>query len=475
MIVPYLIASLIIAILLFINKNRLANNIMVGAFLVLQCVYTIFEFKVKGSYDSVFFKADSLGLLMLLVLTIVTIPAFLHKYNYINPQDETPRARGVYYGAMVLLVMALSAAYLSSHIAVTWIFVEITTLSASALVFHRRNIGSIEATWKYIFVCSISLVFVFVGILLVSISLGSAQHTQLQYDSLMSLAPSLDPLWIKIAFVFIFVGYTAKFGLVPMYTAGIDAKDKAPAPAAALLSSVLMNAGFVGIYRFYQIVVRTNLLSWANNIVIVTSVLSILVAAVYLLKVKNIKRMFAYSSVEHMGVVALGLALGKPGYFAAILHIVLHTFTKSAMFFHVGHIFHFYKSKNIYDIGNYYRYNLSGAIFLLLAFISITAMPPSGLFISELMMFGALIESKHYVVLAMVVVLLTIIIWALGKSVLKILFTPHSNIKLQPNVKVNAGETILQYLLLALTIYLGLCPPEFFVNLINESVQLLIF
>ncbi|MBO7478247.1 MAG: hypothetical protein J6U04_09985 [Salinivirgaceae bacterium] len=475
MTIIYLIASILIALLLFVNKSRALNGVLVALFGLAQCAFTVYEFTLRGQSDSVYFKADALALLMLAVLTIVGLAALVHKFNYVSPEAETPRSRGIYYGAMVLLIMALSAAYLSSHIAVTWIFVEITTLSASALVFHRRNIGSIEATWKYIFVCSISLVFVFIGILLLSISLGNAGQAQLQYDSLMSVASTLDPLWIKIAFVFVFVGYTAKFGLVPMYTAGIDAKDKAPAPAAALLSSVLMNAGFVGIFRFYQIVTRTSVKPWAETIMMIAAVLSILVSAVYLLKVKNVKRMLAYSSVENMGVVALGLAAGGVGYFAAILHLVLHTFVKSAMFFHTGHIYSYFRSKNIYNIGNYFRYNRAGAVFVLLAFVCVAAMPPSGLFISELLTFKALIGSHHILALVLTIVLLTTIIWALGKNFFKILFVDSSAVSVQPAVKQNVTELVLQYGLLGLAIWLGMCPPQFFVDLINDAVQLLTY
>ena len=475
MIIAYLIASITIALLLFVSRNRALSIALMTLFVLLQCGLTAYEFTIKDLADAVYFKPDALALIMLAVLTVVCIPAFIHKCNYVNPEDDSPRVRGIYQGAMVLLVTALSAAYLSAHIAVTWIFVEITTLSASALVFHRRNAGSIEATWKYIFVCSISLVFVFIGILLLGISLGNAQQFDLQYDTLVKLAPTLDTFWIKIAFVFIFAGYTAKFGLVPMYTAGIDAKDKAPAPAAGLFSSVLMNVGFVGVFRMWQIVAHTSVMPWAANVVAVAALLSILIAAVYLLKVKNVKRMLAYSSVEHMGVVALGLAAGGVGYFAAILHIVLHTFAKSALFFQVGHIYHIYHTKNIYHIGNYLKFNRAGAVLLLLGFVCITAMPPSGLFISELMVFKSIFEAHSYLALIAVLVMLTIIIWALGKNFFKMLFTPAPSCGNIGEIKVSPIETISQFVLLALVFWLGMCPPQFFVDLINDAVQLLTY
>ncbi len=372
----YLIIAVVLAGSLFLNRNNFLNKMLVWLFILLQVAVTLRAFFSKGIADSEFFTPDALSILLLCTLTLISIPALLHSYDYIYQEKDTPKSRGIYYGSMVLFIMALSAAYLSSHIAVTWIFVEITTLSASALIFHRRNAGSIEATWKYIFVCSISLAFVFIGILFLSLAMGDASQESLHYQTLVSLAPTLQTDWLKLAFLFIFSGYTVKLGLVPMYTAGIDAKDKAPTPPAALFSSVLMNVGFLGIFRFYSVIASTSIHAWADNVMMIAAFLSVFVAAVYMLKVKNIKRMLAYSSIEHMGIVILGLAAGGIGYYAAILHLILHSFAKSAFFLQIGHLYKTFRTKNISGIGNYFGYNVPGAVFILLAFICITAMPP---------------------------------------------------------------------------------------------------
>jgi hydrogenase-4 component F len=211
---------------------------------------------------------------------------------------------------------------------------------------------------------------------------------------------------MKLAFLFIFTGFTAKAGLVPMYTAGIDAKDKAPYPAAALLASVLMNAGFTGIYRFYEITSHTSIYGWTNKIMLISAILSVFVATVYMLRVKNIKRMMAYSGVEHMGLVMLGMAAGGIGYYAAILHLILHSFAKPALFFQFGQIYRTYGSKSVYDIGYYFRYNITGAMVLLFAFFVITAMPPSGMFVSEFLIFKSLFVSGHLWVLILVMIFL---------------------------------------------------------------------
>jgi len=258
-----------------------------------------------------------------------------------------------------------------------------------------------------------------------------------------------------------------------MYTAGIDAKDTAPAPAAALLSSVLMNMGFIGIFRFYAVISQTSLHNWANLIILIAAVLSVFVATVYMTKMMNIKRMFAYSSIEHMGLVMIGLAVGGVGYYAAILHIILHSFVKSSMFFQFTQLYRVFQSKSIYHVGNYFKYNPAGAMVILIAFISATAMPPSGLFVSEFMIFRALFESGNIFILLLVLLMLTIIIWAFGKNVFKILFTPAVGFDDSKVPVISPWESASQYGLLAMSFWLGLNPPRIFTELINDAITFL--
>ena len=456
--------------MLYFFRNKTVSNILLSCFIIVQWALTIHAYNNLEIVQWVYFMPDSISVILLIVLSIIAIPAFFHSTIYFTKHPYSPREEGMYYAAMVILLAALSAAYLSNHIAITWIFVELTTLSASALIYHRRNLKTLEGTWKYVFVCSISITLVFIGILFLTIAIQQEGFKDLTYKSLLADAPVLSVFWLKLAFLFIFTGFTAKAGLVPMYTAGIDAKDKAPYPAAALFSSVLMNVGFLGIFRFYEIISRTSILPWANKIMMISGILSIFVATVYMLRVKNIKRMMAYSSVEHMGIVVLGLAAGGVGYFAAILHIVLHSLAKPAMFFQFGQIYRIYGSKSVYDVGNYFKYNITGAIVLLLAFFIITGMPPSGLFISEFMVFRSLFEAGNLWLLIIVLLLLTIIIWAFGKNVFKMLFINPIGFNDDNIEKIHPSESISQFVLFALVIYLGLNPPDMLVNLINASI-----
>ncbi|MNS39962.1 Hydrogenase-4 component B [compost metagenome] len=467
----YLIGAFIISVLLFFNRNKWMNYLLTLLFMVLQWAFTIYEYNHLNTPEFVYFTPDALALIFLIVLSIVCVPAFYHSHIYCNSKQENPRHRGIYFAATTLLLTALSAAYLSNHIAVTWIFVELTTLSTSALIYHRRNINSLEGTWKYLFVCSISITLVFIGILFLSFAVQQSGGTDLFYKEMFEKASGMNVFWLKLAFLFIFTGYTSKAALVPMYTAGIDAKDKAPSPSGALLSSVLMNVGFIGIFRFYEIISPTAIFPWANKIILITGFLSVFVATVYMLRVKNLKRMFAYSSVEHMGLIMLGLASGGIGRYAAILHLVLHSLAKPTLFFQMGQVYRIYKSKSIYDIGDYFKYNLSGAMVLLLAFFVVTAMPPSGMFISEFLIFRSLFESGNILLLGIVLFLLTMIIWSFGKNIFKMLFIKPVNFNDANLEKISPIESLSQYILLALVIYLGLNPPAELVNLINNAIS----
>lgn len=468
--------AFIICISLYFNRKKNINYILLSIYAIILVSFTSYQYLHLNTTQNEVFRPDALGVLLLCALTVVALPILFHGYRYIEIHniDETPHSRGLFFAAMVMLISACCMAYLSNHIAVTWIFVELTTLSASILIYHHRNIRALEGVWKYVFICAISITFIYIGILFLSLSLKQAGIDDLSFNSLYANANKLNPFWLKLAFIFIFTGFTAKLGLVPMYTAGIDAKDKAPAPAGAIFSSMLMNVGFVGIYRVYAIMAHTPLLHWANTIILIAAVLSIFVATVYMTRIKNIKRMFAYSGIEHMGIVMLGLAAGGIGVYAAILHLLLHTLIKPSLVLQYNQIYWVYQSKSIYDMGNYFKYNKAGSIVILLAFISATATPPSGMFISELLIFQSLFQANHLLILLTVLLLLTMIIWGFGINVFKILFTPPLIINEARIPKISPFESLPQYALLTIAVLIAYNPPNQLVTLIQDAVKLVI-
>lgn len=189
---------------------------------------------------------------------------------------------------------------------------EATTLGASVLIYHNRNQDS-WATWKYLFVCSIGIAIAFAGILFLGLAAHKVGHIDFSFAAIKLEASRLNPVWLQACFLLVLTGFSVKMGLVPLFNVDIDAKDASPSQVGASLSSVLMNAGFVAIYRFYDAFSGTTILPWMNKLLMITGLVSLFFAAAYLLKVKNIKRLFAYSSMEHASLVMIAFSCGGWG------------------------------------------------------------------------------------------------------------------------------------------------------------------
>ena len=181
--------------------------------------------------------------------------------------------------------------------------------------------------------------------------------------------------------------------------------------------------------------------------------------------------MSAYSSLENMGIVAIGLGVGGIGYYAVFLHLIFHSFTKASIFYQIQQVHRIYKSYLIRNTGSYFKYYTVGAFVILLAFICITAMPPSGMFISEFMIFRAIFEHHYIWLLVVLLILLTLAMWALGKNFFRLIFTPPVNFNPAEIEKIRARESLSQFILLGLVIYLGFNPPQQMVDLINEAIK----
>jgi len=469
----YLILSLLIILSIFTFRQRKIIYPLVISFIILQWALTIYEYINLNNIQFYYFMPDAIGIILLFVLSVLASTSLLYSFIYIGHRQDTPQAESIYWSALILLISAISCAYLANHAAIAWIFVEITTLSASVLIYHRRTERSLEGSWKYLFICSVSVALIFIGILFLGLATQQSKVGDLFYSNLFNNAGRLDEFWLKAAFLFIFTGYTAKAGLVPMYTAGIDAKDKAPSPASAIFSSALMNVGFLGIYRIYSIAAKTNIHQWSKIVLIVSALLSLFIAAAYMLRVRSFKRMFAYSSVEHMGLMTIGLSMGGAGLFGSILHLILHSFTKAGLFYQYGSVFRVIKSKFINDAGGYFEKNSSGALVLLLGFFMITAIPPSGMFISEFYIFRSMFENGYLWLLIITAVLLTFIIRTFGEIIFKLLFHRDENRSLEEkqNTRISIWESVPQYGLLAAVVYIGYNPPDILVTLINAAIK----
>ncbi len=372
-----------------------------------------------------------------------------------------------------MLSASLNGAYFADHLGTLWSFIEATTLCVAVLIYHDRTNHALEATWKYVFISSIGLAIALVAILCISIASSKEGVPDLNLSSIVAHAQGMDTTWIKIAFILSLAGFSSKMGLFPLHAICVDAHTVAPAPISAFISTTLMNVGFLGIYRMYCIVAQTDALPWANRVLMIVGIISMTLSAVQLLKIKHFKRMFAFSSMEHMGIVALALSAGGIGYYAAIFHIVLHSFAKAGLFYQIGQVYSVYRSHLIKESGNYMKLNPLGALVIILTFISVTAIPPSGLFISEFMMFKSLFAGEHYFVAIVALFLLTIILYVIGKCLMHLLYFKGEGIATLKPVKLNNLETLSQFVLLGLIFYLGANPPVFFTDLITGATAIL--
>jgi hydrogenase-4 component F len=365
----------------------------------------------------------------------------------------------------------MSGAYLANGMTTVWIFVEATTLAVAALICHDRTSIALEATWKYVFVCSLGIALAYLGILFLGFTVHDARLLHLSFDSISEIARMANPLYLKVAFVFVLVGYSTKMGLFPMHTVTVDAHTVAPPPISAFISTTLMNVGFLAIFRIYALFSATTILPFMNHVLILSGMLSLLVSAGYMLKAKHNKRMLAYSSLENMGIVAVALGIGGIGYYAAILHIVLHSFTKAGLFYQMGQSYKVMGTYKLDESGNYMNLYPAGATALLLGFLCITAIPPSGMFISELYLMKAMVVSGNWFLLVAVGILLCFVLYALLTRVLHIVYSQPREKPLHELQKVNPWQTVTQFFLFGIVIFICFYQPGPLRELIESIIK----
>lgn len=459
----YIIASVALAALLFVPRTRNAVQWLASCFYAMQAALAVWVlWGHVGAITSRFFTHDELGTLFFVLMAVVSAIAFFQSNRYLD-RENLARFK-IYHISLILLCVSASGVYFANNMAVTWIFLEATTLATAVLVYHRRTAQSLEATWKYIFVCSTGLAVAYLGILLMS---TVAVHGEMSYAGLARVVADGNPLYLKIAFLFILVGYSCKMEIFPLYTIGVDANMMAPTPASAVISTVLVDAGFVAFFRTYKLIALSPVYAWAQHVLIIAGLLSVLIGAVYLRRTNNYKRFFAYSTVENMGIVMIALGVGGAGIFAAVLHVMAHTFIKAGIFFQVARIGKLYGSYRINRIGNYFRIDRVGGVAVLLGLVCLLAFPPSALFVSETMIFKQMITDRSWWLLAVLVLLLCFVMYSLCYRILQLCYKPVDVSRIDPASRVMTW-TGLGLILCAAA--LGIMQPQFLVEFINAII-----
>ena len=453
-------------VMLFRNKTLIKAITIL--FVAVHVAFTLYCWVHIDETVFGYFTFDRIGVLLLSILSILTITTVYHGFIYVK--NDSPEVYAIYHTALIALVTAMSGAYLANGMTIVWIFVEATTLAVAALIYHDRTAMALEATWKYVFVCSVGIALAYIGILFLGFTVNDARLLHLSFASVSEIARMADPLYLKIAFVFILVGYSTKMGLFPMHTVTVDAHTVAPPPISAFISTTLMNVGFLAIFRIYALFSATSILPFMNNVLILSGTLSLLVSSGYMLKAKHNKRMLAYSSMENMGIVAIALGIGGIGYYAAILHIVLHSFTKAGLFYQIGQSYKVMGTYQLDESGNYMNLYPAGATVLLLGLLCITAIPPSGMFISEILVLKAMVINGDYFYLVLTATLLCFVMYALLTRVLHIVYSQPRGIKSEMHERVNPWQTVSQFVLFGMVIFICFVQPAPFRELIHGII-----
>ncbi len=331
-----------------------------------------------------FLRADALSAWMAVLIGLVAALAAV----------EAPRyASGRFYLLFHLFVFTMLLAVTTDDVGLMWVAVEGTTLASVFLVNFERTRASLEASYKYLLICSVGIAIAFLGTVLVyfaDVQLFGDEAYALRWTTLLRLAPGLPPRVLQLAFVFLVVGYGTKAGLAPMHTWLPDAHSEAPAPVSALMSGVLLSVGIYAILRFKPIVDLAAGRGFTGRILLAFGLLSMAVAALFLWTAQNFKRMLAYSSVEHLGIVCAGLAFGGAwGVTGALLHVANHALAKSTLFLLAGRIRAAYDSAEIAAVRGLARGLPRTAAGFLAAMLALLGLPPFGLFTSEVLIFGA--------------------------------------------------------------------------------------
>ena len=272
----------------------------------------------------------------------------------------------------------MTVAAVARHLGLMWLAVETTTLSSAPLIYYNRNQLSLEATWKYLMICSVGIALAMLGILFIAYAgLHGGSPINLQLDDLLGRAPTFSRPWLHAGFVFLLVGFGTKMGLAPLHSWKPDAYGEAPGLVGALLAGGLTSVAFLAILRGVQIMAAAGDLAMAQKALLAMGLLSLALAAVFMVRQPDVKRMLAYSSVENMGILALGVGIGGLAAFGAMFHMMNNALTKGGLFLSAGNIQRAYSSKHLGEVrGALSRVPLSAGLFLA-GFLAITGSPPS--------------------------------------------------------------------------------------------------
>ena len=466
-----LLFPILACLILFITKKEQLNDFFIIAYAILHCCFS--GYYIINGFDEIpakYFYVDISNILFLSLLSIIFLAAAIYNRKYMSLNDIPAKRKRHYTYMLLIFVLAMTGVIISNNLGLSWVLVEATTLASAYLIYFSKTKTSIEAAWKYVFICSIGIALAFVGIILLTIATG--ELSSLNFNDLAAHASMFNKFWLKLAFVFILFGFGTKMGLAPVHFWLPDAHSEAPSPASAMLSAALLNSAFYVILKVFGLTVMAQCDSYARIMMLLMGFLSIFIAAVFIYRINNYKRMLAYSSVENMGILIIGTALGGVGMVAAIIHLIGHSLIKASFFLTSGNILEIYETKKIKNVNALLLTDKKTGWLWILSMLGITAFPPSLLFISEFLIIKTMIVQQKYILAAVFVILLTIILYGMAKTVFNMCYgnekEEKSELYKENAKKLTVSMYLPQIVLLTIAFVLGIYIP---LNL-NEVIQL---
>ena len=452
-------------------------NILTSSLTFIFSLFLAFEVLGKDSIHAMhdWFYLDPYNVFLVSLTAFVGMTTTIFSKPYMQHELEiervTERRMRLYHSMYQLFQFGMLLGFTSNNIGVLWVSLELATLATVLLVSLYRTPAAIAAAWKYFILCGMGIALALFGTILVFFTssevLGHGNDA-LTWSLLYAHASELDPTVMSIAFCFLMVGYGTKVGLVPMHAWLPDAHGEGPTPVSAVLSGLLLNLALYALVRFKMLVDGSTHSDMAGHIMMGFGMVSLLVAAMSLHKQRDIKRMFSFSSIEHMALMTFAFGIGTPlAAFAALLHMTVHSLVKSGIFFTVGHAAQIMGTQKMAEIRGLIYHHPGIGWGLLIGTAAIAGFPPFGVFMSEFLLFTATLESYPWLAVPLLLGLL-IAMGGLFRFVQPMVYgetAEHAK-----TVHVNMTPVYVHF---ALALLLGLAIPTFLAHWYHQAAALI--
>jgi len=469
-----------------IRNNGLRRGMFLAAcFMHLSLTASVWIVRPVGIFNG-WLVLDAIGTLFLGVTSLLFFIAGLYALEYLKREDVHPQSdeeegfmfmnapEAVFTGCLLMFLASMTLVTMCQHFGLLWVGMELTTLVSAPLIYFHRHHRSLEATWKYLVICSVGIALALLGNIFLAIASLDAggKAVPLLVRTLIDQAGIMSLPWLKVAFIFFLVGYGTKMGLAPLHTWLPDAHSESPSVVSALLSGALLNCAFLSILRIYQVCAAARLEPFCDGLFIIFGLLSMAFAALFILRQADYKRMLAYSSVEHMGILVFGIGIGGQAVFGSMFHVINHSLAKAMLFLLAGNVLAVFRTKLSGQVKGMIRViPVTGAL-LFTGFFAVSGMPPFGVFVSKFIIVnGAFTRGRIWAGACFLAILAAIFIGMVTTILRMVQGEPEdkeSGRSPEPFLRVFPPAVLC-----AMLFILGVYMPAFLYRVLNEAARAL--